>query len=182
MAKSYFERMKPTSVCPPRLVPEQIAYSGLAGALGFLSLYIPSHYLTDLDALYIIGPFGSTAALLWGSQDAGVSQPRSVIGGHFLSSIYGVTIAKVAVALSLGPWVAGPLAIVGAIAVMQATRTFHPAGAGTALLACVGSAGLRDLGYLYCLAPIGTGAVALVLTAAVINNMIPGRQYPRWWY
>jgi CBS-domain-containing membrane protein len=178
----YFDRFKPTASLPARVSNSHIGFTILGATCGFLSLYIPAQLLAQMDALYLIGPFGSTTALLFGSPDVRDSQPRNVIGGHILSAFVGVAVAKLATAFALSVWVAAPLAVMGSVIVMQSTKCFHPAGAATCVLAVVGSGALKDLGFWFALAPIGTGCTTLVLSAVIINNLIPGRQYPKYWW
>ena len=70
------------------------------------------------------------------------------------------------------------------IVAMQITKTLHPPGGATALIANVGSAQLKALGYGYVLMPVLAGVVILLLVALVFNNLSPHRRYPlnKQWY
>jgi CBS-domain-containing membrane protein len=65
---------------------------------------------------------------------------------------------------------------------MQATRTMHPPGGATALIAVIGSAKIHSLGYLYAIMPAGAGAIVMLVVALSVNNIPKGRKYPEYWY
>lgn len=180
-AASYFSKFNGTQGPQPALSGAHIVVSGLTALLGFSALALPVHFIDSLDPLYLIGPFGSSAALLYGAPDAPFSQPRNVIGGHVVSATVGVTVMKLSTMLAFGVWFSAPLAVAGSIVAMQATRTFHPPAAGTGLLAVVGSKVLHDLGFAFVLSPVAVGSTTLVLAAVVLNNLLPSRQYPKRW-
>lgn len=50
--------------------------------------------LTTQDHLLLIGSFGATAVLLYGSPSAPFAQPRYVVGGHVICALVGVTFYK----------------------------------------------------------------------------------------
>lgn len=67
---------------------------------------------------------------------------------------------------------------------MHLTKTLHPPGGATALIAVIGSEHIHQLGYLYVLQPVLSGAMVMLLIAVLINNLSsnPQRHYPqRWW-
>lgn len=108
-----------------------------------------------------------------------LAQPRNVLGGHVLSALIGVCAAQ---ALGATPWLAAAVAVATAIAVMHLTRTLHPPGGATALIAVIGGDSVHSLGYMYALVPAGLGAVILLLVALVVNNIPRGRRYPEFWF
>jgi CBS-domain-containing membrane protein len=79
-------------------------------------------------------------------------------------------------------WLAGSLAVATAIAVMHATKTLHPPGGATALIAVIGSQKIHDLGYLYAIIPAATGALIMLAVALLINNIPKNRRYPQFWF
>jgi len=68
-----------------------------------------------------------------------------------------------------------------AIAVMHATKTLHPPGGATALIAVIGSNKVHSLGYLYAVIPTGLGAVIMLVVALLVNNIPKNRRYPDFW-
>ena len=61
---------------------------------------------------------------------------------------------------------------------MQLTLTLHPPGGATALIAVIGSEQIHDLGFLYVLVPVASGAFILLLIALIVNNIPKHRFYP----
>jgi len=61
------------------------------------------------------------------------------------------------------------------------TRTLHPLGGATALIAVIGGDTIHRLGYLYVLIPSGLGAAVMLAIALMVNNMSPNRRYPEFW-
>jgi CBS-domain-containing membrane protein len=61
---------------------------------------------------------------------------------------------------------------------MQVTKTLHPPGGATALIANIGSDKILSLGYLYVLIPVLSGAFILLLVAIFVNNRTSHRSYP----
>jgi CBS-domain-containing membrane protein len=76
-------------------------------------------------------------------------------------------------------WLASPVALATAIAVMQLTDTLHPPGGATALIAVRGGENIHQLGYSYAFFPIATGAFVMLGVALAVNKLAPGRTYPR---
>lgn len=133
------------------------------------------------DHLFLIGSFGASSVLIYGTINSPFAQPRNLVGGHLISALIGVTMAK------LFPdtlWLSSALAVSLSIVLMQVTKTLHPPGGATALIASIGSAKIRSLGYSYVLNPVLSGVVILLLVALIFNNLAPGRRYPhnRKWY
>ena len=79
-------------------------------------------------------------------------------------------------------YVTGPLAVSCSIMAMLTTKTMHPPGGGTALLAVIGGANIHNLGWMFAVAPCGTGACVLVATGVVFHNLLGTSKYPvKWW-
>ncbi|WP_025763866.1 HPP family protein [Dyadobacter tibetensis] len=152
------------------------SFTGIA-LIGFFH----ADYLSEVDNVFLIGSFGATAVLLYGLVNSPLAQPRNLIGGHVLSAIVGVTIHY----LFPGQlWVASALAVSCSIVVMQITKTMHPPGGATALIANIGSEKIMAMGYWYVLSPVLTGVLILLIVAILVNNRAAHRQYPanKYWY
>ncbi len=65
---------------------------------------------------------------------------------------------------------------------MRLTKTLHPPGGATALIAVIGSDRVHDLGFLYALVPAGLGAVIPLVVALLVNNIPDTRRYPEIWF
>ncbi len=126
----------------------------------------------------VIGSFGASAVLIYGAIRSPLAQPRNLLGGHLLSAIIGVACYK---ALAAEPWLAASLAVSISIAVMHMTKTLHPPGGATALIAVIGSDKIHALGFLYVLVPVACGALAMLAVAMLVNNIPSTRKYPEFW-
>lgn len=140
-----------------------------------LIAYSQSQQFSQQDIVYLIGSFGASSVLVYGIIESPFSQPRNLIGGHLISAFIGVTVHY------LFPdtiYIAAPLAVSLSIVLMQITKTLHPPGGATALIAIIGTQKIKDLGYWYVLSPVLTGVLILFFTALIFNNMTPSRKYP----
>ena len=61
---------------------------------------------------------------------------------------------------------------------MQITKTLHPPGGATALIAVTGGPQIKELGYGYVIFPVLSGALILLIVALIFNNLTPKRKYP----
>ena len=77
---------------------------------------------------------------------------------------------------------AAALAVAFSIALMHATKTLHPPGGATALIAVISGPQVTNLGYLYALIPVGAGALVMLAVALLVNNLAPRRRYPEFWW
>lgn len=140
-----------------------------------LIAFIQSHLLTANDNLFLIGSFGASCVLVYGAIESPLAQPRNLLGGHLVCAIIGVTVFKLFPEII---WITAPLAVSLSIVTMQITKTLHPPGGATALIAVIGSEKVKALGYLYVLTPVFSGALILLLVALIFNNMTSHRRYP----
>jgi CBS domain-containing membrane protein len=58
------------------------------------------------------------------------------------------------------------------------TKTIHPPGGATALIAVMPSDKIHELGYWYAFSPVLTGCIILLFVALICNNMTSHRHYP----
>ncbi|MDK2771114.1 MAG: HPP family protein [Flavobacterium sp.] len=150
------------------------AFLGSFVGLGIIA-YLQYGKLLESDFVFLIGSFGASCVLVYGVIESPLAQPRNLIGGHFISAIIGVTIQKLIPDIL---WLAAPLAVALSIILMQITKTLHPPGGATALIAVTGSTQIKTLGYLYVIFPVLLGTLILFFTALIFNNMTTNRQYP----
>jgi len=150
------------------------AFLGSFIGIGIIA-YLQSQTLPKSDVIYLIGSFGASSVLVYGVIQSPLAQPRNLIGGHLVSAIIGVTIQKTAPDVL---WITAPLAVSLSIVLMQITKTLHPPGGATALIAVTGSAELKKLGYWYVVSPVLLGTLILLIVALFFNNITSNRQYP----
>ena len=119
--------------------------------------------------------------MVYGVPRAEFSQPRNLFGGHVVSALVGVTLVQ-----CFGTqyfWI-GPLAVALAIFAMKVTRTVHPPGGATALIAVIGGQSIRELGFLYPFCPVALGSLIMITVAVLFNNLSSdqNRNYPSYWW
>ena len=180
MIKDYFNKMKGTSKSPPAVSLSEIGWSWIGAFLGIAAVaYINYNMIEDTDMVMIIGSFGASAVLIYGATKSPLAQPRNLIGGHVFSAIIGVASYQI---FNSHMWLASSVAVATAIAFMHATKTLHPPGGATALIAVIGSEKIHGLGYLYAIVPVGLGAVIMLVVALLVNNITKTRKYPEFWF
>lgn len=178
--RQYFKKMRGTTRgSPPRVSNEEVAWSWVGGFLGIAAIAWLSELFAGVSQIMMVGSFGATAVLIFGAVRSPLAQPRNVIGGHIVSALVGVVAFKL---LGDHLWLAEATAVASAIAVMHLTKTLHPPGGATALIAVIGGEKIHGLGFGYALAPVGAGAVAMVLIAVLVNNIPASRRYPEIWF
>ena len=174
--------MKATGKCPPRKPVSKIIWSWIGAFLGIYLIAILGQCLefVAVDSLFLIGSFGASAVLVYGAPMAEFSQPRNLVGGHLVSAVVGITVFMLAGETSI---LASSLAVSLSIVAMHFTRTLHPPGGATALIAVIGGESVHSLGYTYVLCPVLIGALVMLLVALVVNNLSsnPKRHYPVYW-
>jgi CBS-domain-containing membrane protein len=180
MIKDYFNKMKGSSKSPPAVSLSEIGWSWIGAFLGIAAVaYINFNRIEDTDMVMIIGSFGASAVLIYGAIKSPLAQPRNLIGGHVFSAIIGVASFQI---FHSHMWLASSVAVATAIAFMHATKTLHPPGGATALIAVIGSEKIHALGYLYAIIPVGIGAVIMLVVALLVNNITKTRRYPEFWF
>jgi CBS domain-containing membrane protein len=147
------------------------------GLIGFMN----SEYLTVHDNMFLIGSFGASSVLIYGLINSPLAQPRNLIGGHLVCAFIGVCIHKL---IPNELWLSSALSVSLSIVAMQITKTLHPPGGATALIANIGSEKIHALGFMYLFSPVLTGVLVLLLVAIVCNNATAHRRYPhnKYWY
>jgi CBS domain-containing membrane protein len=150
------------------------AFLGSFVGIGIIS-FLQSRTLPHSDLVFLIGSFGASSVLVYGVIQSPLAQPRNLIGGHLVSAIIGVTVQQFIPDIL---WIAAPLAVSLSIVLMQATKTLHPPGGATALIAVTGSDQIKNMGYWYVVSPVLSGALILLITAMLFNNITSNRQYP----
>jgi len=153
----------------PRLSLRYAIWSFLSGTLGILAIL---KITTLFGHPLLIGSFGASAVLLFGATDSPLSQPRNLVGGHLVSAV----VAVLVVALFGSSPLAMAVCVGLAIFVMNLTRTTHPPGGATALIGVQAAVGPE-----FVIIPVLAGALILLATAIITNNVAFHRSYPKHW-
>ena len=179
MLREYFNKMRGTTKSPPGVNLSEIVWSWIGAFLGIAIVAFISYHVLDATGLtMIIGSFGASAVLIYGAIKSPLAQPRNLLGGHFFSALIGVTSYQL---LQPHMWAASAVAVATAIAFMHATKTLHPPGGATALIAVIGGEKVHSLGYLYAIIPAAAGASVMLAVALLVNNIPKTRKYPEFW-
>ncbi|WP_037492623.1 HPP family protein [Sphingomonas sp. PAMC 26605] len=125
------------------------------------------------SALLLIAPMGASAVLVFAVPASPLAQPWPVIGGNVLSALVGIGIARVVPM----PGLAAGLAVGGAILVMSLTRSLHPPGGASALLAVIGGPAISAAGFGFAFVPVALNAMLLAL-AGVAFHRLSRHSYP----
>lgn len=126
----------------------------------------PSH-------IFLVGPMGASAVLLFCLPASPLAQPWSVIGGNVVSGLVGAACVR-----WLGDTVPlAALAVALAIGAMFALRCLHPPGGAVALTVVMGGPALHAAGFEFPLVPVLVNSLMMVAVAMVYNNLT-GRRYP----
>lgn len=165
----WVERLRGGTTAPPRVSLRQTLVAGLGGMLAISALSLLT-FSAGVPAL--MAPFGASCFLVFAVPESPFAQPRSVIGGHLVSAAVGLLLLTL-----LGPegWVMG-VAVGLSIIAMQLTRTGHPPAGADPLVVLLAQPGLTFLA-----TPVLLGAIVVVGTALIFNNLRAGSGYPRYW-
>lgn len=160
-----------------RVAWHEVLYSWAFSFLGIAALGL-SHVVDPIH-IFTIGSFGASAVLIYGAPRSPLAQPRNLVGGHVISALIGVAIYR----LVPDPiWLSAALSVSLAIAAMHITKTLHPPGGATALIAIIGGNKIHALGFSYAIMPVCVGACLMLIVAWVANNSVKGRRYPLYWW
>ncbi|MEI5993054.1 HPP family protein [Candidatus Enterococcus mansonii] len=147
-----------------------------AAIIGFMGGFIVIFSLIVLtektEWSWIMAPFGASCVLTFGVWDAPLSQPRNIIGGHFISTFIGLACQTL-----LGNSVASIAVAVGfSIMCMMLTKTTHPPAGADPLVVM-----MSQTGWNFLFTPVLIGSVVIVVIALVVNNLDKKRKYPTFW-
>ena len=177
--EGWLKRLRPLSEPARRIHLKEIGWSWLAALAGIgLVAWLNEAIFSPQDMLLLVGSFGASAVLIYGISQSPLAQPRNFVGGQLIGAMVGVASWKL---FSHTPWFAAAFAVATAIALMHLTRTIHPPGGATALIAVIGGESIHRLGFAYVLCPILTGTLILLIVALIVNNVVKWRRYPEFW-
>ena len=126
------------------------SFLGAFFGIGLIA-FLQSQHFSEIENIFLIGSFGASSVLIYGAVNSPLAQPRNLIGGHVLSALVGVTAYKFLPDIL---WLNASIAVASSIVVMQITKTIHPPGGATALIAVLPSDKIQELGYWYALSPV----------------------------
>lgn len=129
--------------------------------------------LTNLtSAEWFMVPFGASCVLATFVWKSPLSQPRNIVGGHFISTFVGLATYNY---FGDEPCSIG-LAVGLAIALMMITKTTHPPAGADPFIVILGA-----YNWSYLLTSVLIGSLLIVISALIINNLRSDRSYPTFW-
>jgi len=167
----------------PYLISESTTLSGaekLRTTLGaFIAIMVigvvSSQFLHGNGLQILVTSMGASAVLLFAVPHSPLTQPWPLVGGHVISALIGVTCAIHVPDI----WLAAALAVSLSILAMLLTHSLHPPGGAVALLPVLDHhEHVLALGYQFVVAPVLLNVLVILLTALLVNNLLPGRRYP----
>lgn len=148
--------------------------AAVGAALGILVSGVVCQQLFGNEvALYLMGPLGASAVLLFGVSSGALAQPWSLVGSYTVA-----TLVAAATGQLLDHSLASACLAVGlSLALMYPLRCLHPPGGAVALCVVLAGPVLTDMGFAVLL-PVMSNAVCLLFCALLYNNLT-GTRYPR---
>ncbi|HEY0562273.1 MAG TPA: HPP family protein [Methylophilus sp.] len=159
---------------PPRFSHQAILLAWLGA---FVAMAVVGLLTQKLAHLLILGSFGASCVILFAYPDAPFAQPRNTIGGHFLSSLVGLTVISL-----LGvTWWTLAIAVATAVALMMLTRTVHPPAGSNPVIVWLMAASHTGLSWDFLWFPTLFGAIAITIVSLIYNNLTRDGRYPKYW-
>ncbi len=170
MSELFFSKLRGDRQARPARPPFRAILFGWLG--GFLAISTVALLTQATSYPLVLGSFGASCVLVFGFPDVPFSQPRHVIGGHFVSSLIGLTVLQVT-----GPtWWGMAFATGAAIAAMMAARIVHPpAGSNPVIIF------LLQPAWSFLWFPTLTGSLLVLAVALIFNNLTRPVRYPKYW-
>lgn len=155
----------------------EVLISTIGGFIGIAAIFLSAQWFFDPQlAVLIVPSMGASAVLLFAAPNAPFSQPWNMVVGHALSAVIGVACWQWIPNLM----VAASASVAVSIGAMYVTRSIHPPGGATALVAVIGSDSIHALGFTYEFQPVLVNVFALLIAAIVVNRFFSWRRYPAY--
>lgn len=168
--RQFWAKWRPaTQACPECHSLKDTLWSGLFSGL---TLLIIAELSLISGSPWLMAPFGASILLVFSVPESDFSQPRNVIFGHLLSAAIGFGCLWL-----LGDGMIALVVAMSAVVVLSSlARLIHAPAAGTPIIIISNQ---PDWTFLFF--PVLFGAVVIVMAALLLNNLLPDRQYPRYW-
>lgn len=151
-----------------RISSSEILIASLSAIITLaLVTWITKQALTGSALPYVLASMGATAVILFSIPNSPMGRPWSVLAGHIISAIIGISCGKLSDSLIITV----PLAIGLAIFAMHYLRCIHPPGGATAMLTLLGGAEINAIGYQFLITPLAINLIILLLAAHFIKTL-----------
>jgi len=162
----------------PHTVPVSLTekvLAALAGGVSILLLSLALKYLPQNSyPLIMLSSMAASALLLFAMPHSPLAQPWNLLGGHMVSALAG----RICFLFIPDSLIAASAAVGLAIFLMHYLNCLHPPGAATAITLVLGSAQFQSLDFRGVMIVVVVNATISLILALIINNLLPGRQYP----
>ncbi len=149
--------------------------SGFAGGIAIMLLAWLLYIAPQHDyPLMLLASMAASAVLLFAAPHSPFSQPWNLVGGHLFSALAGWACSL----LIPDQVLAAGMAVGIAIFLMHFLNCLHPPGAATALTLVLAAGQFHEMGWQGVAVIVIANILIALSLALVINNLIPGRQYP----
>jgi CBS domain-containing membrane protein len=137
--------------------------------LGFTVKFLPQLNFPSL----VLNSMAAAALLLFAAPHSPMSQPWPVVGGNLLAAVVGWCFTQSGLDYAL----AAGLSVALTIFLMHTLKCLHPPGAAT-LIWVLGAGLTLKPAFTDVLYIVAVNIVIMLFLAVLINNLIPGRNYP----
>jgi CBS domain-containing membrane protein len=163
----------------PSLPGSSLRHAAIAalGAFGGIALtgYLTARLLgADGQTPVLMAPLAASSVILFVLPSSPIGRPWSIVVGHVVSAVVGITVARYVPNLLI----ASGLSVALSIVAMTLTRSLHPPGGSTALIAVLGGPAITAAGYRYAWLPVGLNALLLVTFGYAYHRWLSGHPYP----
>lgn len=165
----YLDKMRGGERAPARVNFADAAIGAFGGIVSILTLLLLTKYT---ESAWLMASFGGSCVLAFVVWHAPLSQPRNIIGGHFISAFIGLLISQI-----MGTSIVSISIAIGlTVFFMAFLGCIHPpAGANPIIIM------IEGYKWSYLFMPVLLGAVIIVIFAILINNLRRTRKYPLFW-
>ncbi|MDO5652464.1 MAG: HPP family protein [Moraxella sp.] len=148
----------------------------LAGVGGFLATAVFASMGDMTQTALVLGSFGASCFLVFSYPASPFSQPRNVVGGHFVATLTGLVLMS----LFGVHWWSMAMGVGIATMLMLLLRVPHPPAGSNPLIVMLGA-----VSWEFLFTPTLFGSLILVAVALVYNNQGvdngKDRRYPLYW-
>src|SRR5690606_4730673 len=138
---NWLERFRPG---PSNIRRREWLRAAVGAALGILATALVCQQVFGNEvALYLMGPLGASAVLLFGVSSGALAQPWSLVGSYLTAAL----VASATVQLLDHSLLSACLAVGVSLALMYPLRCLHPPGGAVALCVVLAGPVLTDMGF-----------------------------------
>ena len=159
----------------PKLREKLSASLGAFMAIWVLMMAINQLQLTTEMQVLVLASMGASTFLLFVVPHSPMAQPWPLMAGHLIAAIVGVNCHY----WMTDPILATATAVGLSVFFMHLFHALHPPAAATAMIAVIAFPEQNIIFWHFVYAIVIINAGSLLILSLLINNLLPGRQYPQ---